>query len=299
MWVRRFGRAKVGYPAGLTPEGLMERFLSDEARRGVAATTQNQAFNALLFVYREVLGVKLGEVHSLRAKRPARLRHAPSREDVRGILREMRDVGGYRTTLIVKLLYGCGLRVSEPLELRIKDVRLVDSLLIIRDAKGGKDRRVALPCSLVPEIKAQMEWARAMWQRDVDAGLPVALPGRLAQKYPRSAFAWQWYWLFPAHQGCKHPRTGERVRWRMHEVNVQRCVKAAAQKAGLEGTVTPHHLRHAYATHAMQQGAYVRDVQVAMGHAHLETTMGYLTPEVARVVSPLEAIENALTHGVA
>lgn len=203
---------------------------------------------------------------------------------------EMHDVGGYRTRLVVKLLYGCGLRVSEPLNLRIKDVCLSDSMLIIRDAKGGKDRRVAIPCSLVPELKQQIEKARVMWQQDASNGVPVMLPGQLARKYPRSALAWQWYWLFPAHQPCLHPRTKQRVRWRMHEVNVQRCVKAAAIKAGLDGTVTPHHLRHAFATHAMQAGAYVRDIQITMGHAHLETTMGYLTPEKDRVVSPLETL---------
>lgn len=290
FWLRKFAHAKLRYPREAEPERLMEMFLTAEARRGVSATTQNQAFSALLFLYRDVLGVKLGDVHALRAKRPARLRHAPSRDDVRAILRETRDAGGYRTGLVVKLLYGCGLRVSEPLNLRIKDVCLSESTLILRDAKGGKDRRVAIPCSLVPEIKQQIEQARVMWRRDAENGLPVALPGLLARKYPRSALAWQWYWLFPAHQACPHPRTGQRVRWRMHEVNVQRCVKAAAIKAGLEGTVTPHHLRHAFATHAMQAGAYVRDIQVTMGHAQLETTMGYLTPETDRVPSPLETL---------
>lgn len=137
LWVRRFGHAKLRYPREATPEQLMEIFLTSEAKRGVSATTQNQAFNALLFLYREVLGVRLEEVHALRAKRPAHLRHAPSRDDVRAILREMKDVGGYRTKLVVKLLYGCGLRVSEPLNLRIKDVCLSESMLIIRDAAHG------------------------------------------------------------------------------------------------------------------------------------------------------------------
>jgi site-specific recombinase XerD len=243
-----------------------------------------------LFLYRDVLGIQLGNVQALRAKRPSQLRHAPSKADVRKIITEAKDNGGYPTRLVIKLLYGCGLRVSEPLNLRIKDVCLTESQLIIRGAKGGKDRRVNIPCSLMPEIRQQVERARSMWQMDSANSMPVPLPGRLEVKYPRSAFAWQWYWLFPAHKPCSHPRTKRVVRYRLHEVNVQRCVKAAAIKAGLEGSVTPHHLRHAYATHAMQAGAYVRDIQTVMGHSHLETTMGYLTAETNRVESPLETL---------
>jgi integrase/recombinase XerD len=112
----------------------------------------------------------------------------------------------------------------------------------------------------------------------------------LDKKYPRSRFAWQWFWLFPALKPCRHPRTGEIVRWRCHEANVQRAVKAAAVKCGLDGLITPHVLRHAYATHAMRQGAFVRDVQQAMGHVSLETTMGYLHSGPERVPSPLDAI---------
>jgi len=232
-------------------------------------------------------------VNALRPKRAAHVRHAPSREETAAMLRELRDLGGYPTRLVALMIYGCGLRVSEPLNLRIKDVRLADSQLVIRGAKGGKDRVVSLPCSLVEPIKRQMEAAKVQWQRMVQAGIPVALPGCMARKYPRAPFAWQWFWLFPSRQPCRHPRTGETVWWRMHECNVQRAVKSAAQKAGLDGAITPHVLRHAYATHAMQQGAFVRDVQQALGHSHLETTMGYLHAETSRVQSPLETLITA------
>lgn len=175
-------------------------------------------------------------------------------------------------------------------ELRIKDVDLENSRLTIRDAKGGKSRVVPLPCSLIALIHEQMQRARLLWEADQLKRVPVPLPGRLGTKYPKAAGSWAWYWLFPAHRPCKHPRSGEVVRWRIHESNVQRAVRSAARKCDLEGAVTPHVLRHAYATHVMQQGAYVRDVQVILGHNSLETTMQYLHTEAGRVQSPLESL---------
>ena len=264
----------------------MEGYLTALARNDVSASTQNQAFNAILFLYR-ALGVEVGNVKALRAKRPARIRDCPSRPDVFKMLDASEDTGGYPTRLIVHLLYGCGLRVTEPINLRIRDVMLVDSRLIIRAAKGDKDRAVSIPCQLVPAIQQQMKVARSVWE--AQKSTPVALPGRLAKKYPSAPFAVQWAFLFPANRPVAHPRTGQLVRWRCHEANVQRCVRRAAQKAGIDGTITPHCLRHSYATHAMQGGAFVRDVQVVMGHANLETTMGYLHAETGRVASPLES----------
>lgn len=266
----------------------MGLFLTSIAKRGVSASTQNQAFNAVLFWYREVLRTKVGEVESLRAKIPSRVRIAPDAQSVARLLDAVRDVGGYPTRLIVALLYGCGLRVSEPLNLRIKDVDLRDSKLIIRSAKGGKDRLVAIPCSLSRQIAAQLEVATALAKSDVAAGIPVALPGLIDQKYPRAQFSIHWAWLFPARTTCEHPRTGKTVRWRCHEANVQRAVKAAATVVGID--VTPHHLRHAYATHCLSRGANPRALQMAMGHASLETTMGYIHADGLSVVSPMDSL---------
>jgi integron integrase len=292
-WIRRFAAATKQMPANLTSEQRLERFLTDLAKQNVAASTQNQAFNAILFFYKEVVRRRLGNVQGLRARREATVRYAPSQDQARALLGEIKDLHGYPTRLIVRLIYGCGLRVSEPLNLRIKDVQIEESHLVIRSGKGGKDRVVALPCSLIPELEQQIRAARVMWERDARDRLPVTLPGRLEQKYPEARHSWQWYWLFPATKSCFHPRTAERVRWRCHEANVQRCVKQAAREIGLQALVTPHCLRHAYATHAMQQGAYVRDVQEAMGHVSLETTMGYLHSEAKRVASPLERLQIA------
>ena len=154
--------------------------------------------------------------------------------------------------------------------------------------RGGKDRVVALPLVLVETVQGQMRTARAVWRGDVAAGLPVALPGLLARKSARLALTEGWAWLFPSHAPMAHPRTGARVRWRMHEVNVQRAVRTAAAKVGLSGRVTPHVLRHCYATHTHQSGASARDLQLVLGHSHLDTTMRYLAPAETGVRSPLD-----------
>ena len=264
----------------------MERFLTQLAHQDVSASTQNQAFCALLFFYREVLKIELGKVESLRANKPIHLRYAPEIGEVRKLLAGLKDVGGYPTTLIVKLIYGCGLRVTEPLNLRLKDLLLAESKLVIRGAKGGKDRFVSLPCSLMAELEAQSAYAKAVSEQDRINRVPVALPGLLANKYPHWQFAAKWAFLFPSRSTCVHPRSGVTVRWRCHEANIQRAVRNAARPLGLD--ITPHHLRHAYATHSLNAGQNPRAIQQAMGHSQLDTTMGYLHAEALSVRSPLE-----------
>lgn len=281
-WLCRHG---AGLPS---TRARMEAFLTALAHRGCAASTQNQAFNALLFFYEQVRGEKLGEIRALRAKRPATHRAALPRETTLRLLEAVPEVAGYPTALVARLLYGCGLRVSEPLNLRVKDVDIAGSRLVIRGAKGGKDRVVRLPCALALEMQEQMKRARLMWETDQKRGLPVQVPGELARKYKNAPHSWQWAWVFPAHQPCNHPRTGERVRYRMHEANVQRAVKHAARALDLDSLATPHILRHCYATHTLEAGANVRSVQAALGHAHLETTMIYTHGDAETVISPLE-----------
>jgi integron integrase len=289
MWLQSYMKSVRSYPAEWPSERKVEQFLTDEAKRGVAASTQNQALNALVFFYQAVLRTPLGKVDALRAKRGAQVRTSLSMEETRAVLEAVEDTGGYATRLVMWMLYGCGLRVTEPLELRVKDVDGPGRRLLIRGAKGGKDRAVELPLALAGPLEAQLRLARAVWRADAAAGLPVAMPGLLAQKSPKSALTEAWAWVFPAHEPTLHPRTGERVRWRMHEVNVQRAVRAAAEKAGVKSRVTPHVLRHCYATHVHQAGAPLRDLQEALGHAHLETTMRYLTPSAPGVRNPLDS----------
>lgn len=266
----------------------VKAFLTSMAHRGCAASTQNQAFNALLFFYERVRGEKLPEIQALRAKQPRHKRTALSKADTMALLEIVPDVGGYPARLIAWLLYGCAMRVSEPLNLRIKDIDTSAWRLTLRGCKGGKDRSVIVPAMLRPALEKQIAYAKAMWQRDRDTGLPVEVPGLFARKYPKAPQAWMWFWLFPAHAPCNHPRTGERVRWRMHEVNVQRAVRQAAEKLGLDGLATPHVLRHCCATHVLDAGSNIRDVQELLGHSHLNTTMIYVHGDGERVRSPLD-----------
>lgn len=286
-WLKRYIAAIRGMPNSLPSEQKLERFLSELAlRQNVSASTQNQAFNAICFFYRDVLAQPLKQVDALRATRPAHLRHAPTVAETRALLAEVRDVAGYPTNLIVRLLYGCGLRVTEPLNLRIKDVQLDEGRLFILGAKGGKDRVISLPCSLAEELRQQMEFARSVWRRDVQNKLPLEIPHLLARKYPEYEFSWPWAWLFPQRWPCQHPRTGKLVRYRMHEANVQQAVKEARRKLGV--MILPHELRHAYATHLLERGVNMKALQEAMGHAQIQTTAGYCHADALSVGSPLE-----------
>ena len=268
----------------------VEAFLTSMAHRGCSASTQNQAFNALLFFYEQVRGEKLPEIKALRAKQSRHKRTALPKERTLALLQAVPDVGGYPTKLVAWLLYGCAMRVSEPLNLRIKDIDTAAWRLTLRGCKGGKDRTVIVPMCLREDLGRQMDFAKAMWKRDLESGLPVEVPGLLARKYPKAPHAWQWFWLFPAHGACEHPRTGEMVRWRMHEVNVQRAVRHAAEKLGLDGLATPHVLRHCCATHILDAGGNIRDVQELLGHASLTTTMIYVHGDGERVRSPLDTL---------
>jgi integron integrase len=287
-WLRRYCDSLKGLPAHLSSEQKLERFLNALAQENVAASTQNQAFNAIIFFYKEALGVELKNVQALRARRPAQIRRAPTPTDTWQLIKTIQAESDFATSLAVRLLYGCGLRVCEPLSLRIKDVNVEAAQLIIRAAKGGKDRMVAIPCSALEDMREQIESARVVWKRDQQDRVPVALPHQLAVKYPAAQFEWHWAWLFPANNSCLDPRTNKLVRWRLHEANLQRAVRKACQKAGL--FILPHELRHAYATHCLDRGANPRAIQEAMGHQSLETTMGYLHAEALSVASPLDTV---------
>jgi integron integrase len=288
LWLVQYLRYIHTVPVHLSSEQKIERWLTSLALKDVSASTQNQAFNAVLFFYRECLGRELTKINSLRAKRGQHLRRAPAVEEVRQLIRTVTDADGYPTNLAVRLLYGCGLRISEACNLRVRDVDLANSLLVIRGAKGNKDRVVALPCSLVTDLTAQLAAARAVWQRDKANGLPVTLPHRVAQKYPAAQFSWQWAYLFPLRNPCQHPRTGNTVRYRILECTIQRAVKRACRQ--LDTDIKPHELRHAYATHCLNRGENPKAIQEAMGHANLNTTMGYFHAEALSVRSPLEVV---------
>jgi integrase len=290
-WIARYYDFCRGLPRALSPEEKAERFLTHLAvARRLSARTQNQAFSALLFLYRNVLGKELRGVDALRAKQPRRERTSPSKEQIRLFRAQVEDTPATPARLIVDLLYGCGLRVSEPLELRVKDVLWGDGEtghLLLRGAKGGKDRRVPLPRSCVAPLRRQIEAARVLYNHD-RANAPevgVTLPHALAMKYPKSPFQWQWFWIFPAPTHCTDPRDGRRVRFHILHDNIQRSVQRAAAKVDMEGLITPHVLRHAYATHSREP---IESLRQLLGHASIETTAGYIHPVVDKASNPLD-----------
>ena len=292
-WIGRYYDHCGTLDPALAPEAKAEDFLTHLAvRRKLAARTQNQAFSALLFLYRDVLGRPLGNVDALRARAPQTERTAPSREQVRLLRAAVEDTPATPNRLLVDLLYGCGLRVSEPLELRVKDVLWDEGpqgQLVLRGAKGGKDRRVPIPRGCVAPLRLQLDRARLAWEWDQRCApaVGVPLPFSLARKYPRGPHQWQWYWVFPAQAPCRDPRSGARVRFHILVDSLQRGVQRAAAQAGLDGLITPHVLRHAYATHSRES---LDSLRVLLGHSSLETTAGYLHPVVDRASNPLDEL---------
>lgn len=246
----------------------------------VSASTQNQALNALMFLYAEVLHMPLGELGEFaRAQRPPRLPEVLSRAEVRRVLAAL----GEETALPLRLLYGTGLRLMELLRLRVKDVDLERRQITVRDGKGMKDRVTMVPESLRMELDAHLELVRAQWRADVAAGYAgVWLPEALARKYPNAPREWPWQWVFPARsltRGRLRPDApGHGLgMWRHHlpPETLQRAMKAAVGRVGLSKRATPHTLRHSFATHLLEGGTDIRTLQDLLGHHNVATTQIY------------------------
>ncbi len=289
-WIRRYIQANGRrHPREL--DGVaVERFLSLLATRdNVAASTQNQALSALLFLYRDVLGMELPWMETVvRAKRPHRLPVVLSKGEVAVVLRHLSG----RDWLMASLLYGSGLRLMECVRLRIKDVDLQRNDITVRDGKGAKDRKTVLPASLREALRLQIETARLTHARDLDAGFgEVWLPNALARKYPNAAKQMAWQYLFPASRRSVDPRDGRERRHHIDEKQLQRAVAAATRHSGIDKLVTPHVLRHSFATHLLESGADIRTIQELLGHKDLATTQIYthvLNRGAGGVLSPLD-----------
>ncbi len=242
-------------------------------KRHVAAATQNQALSAVLFLYREVLGVELERLDEMiRAKRPRRLPVVLTREEVRQVLAQ---IGG-RSWLAVSLLYGSGLRVLECLRLRVQDLDLERSEILVRQGKGQKDRVTTLSTRILPELLAQLDVVKQLHQQDLEQERGgVWLPDALAVKYPQAPMSWSWQWLFPADKLSIDPRSGVELRHHLHVSALQRRVKKAVQRAGLTKHATCHTFRHSFATHLLEDGYDIRTVQELLGHDDVSTTMIY------------------------
>jgi integron integrase len=272
-------------------EAEVAAFLAHLAEgRRVAASTQNQALAALLFLYEHVLGRPLEEVGPFpRAKRPRRLPVVLTRAEVEAVLARL----GGTHRLVAQLLYGSGLRLLEALRLRVKDVEVGEGRLTVREGKGDKDRVTVLPSAVEEALSAQLAVVRALHARDLADGLgAVVLPTALAAKYPGAATEVGWQYVFPSRALSVDPRSGDRRRHHRSESSVQKAVRKAARAAGVEKPVSPHAFRHSFATHMLERGADIRTVQELLGHADVRTTEIYthvLNRGVRGVVSPLDA----------
>ena len=291
-WVRRYIRYHgCRHPAGLGAAEVTE-FLSMLAlERGVAASTQNQALAALIFLYAHVLGRPLERLESIvRAKRPQRLPIVLSTGEVGRLFDALSGV----PKLVAELLYGSGLRLDEALSLRVKDIDEARSQLLVRRGKGGKDRRAPLPARVLPALRAELERVARQSARDIARGVaPVALPAAFAAKSPGAGYRRQWQWVFPSSRLHLDEAEGVRRRHHLHATVIQRAVARAAREAGITKRVTCHTLRHSFATHLLEMGTDIRTVQELLGHRDLKTTMIYthvLDRGPLAVVSPLDRL---------
>ena len=271
----------------------VEAFLSHLAvERHVSANTQNQALAAVLFLYQQVLGMKLPWMDSItRAKKSQRLPVVLNRLEVQQLLACLDDAV---PALVARLLYGTGMRLLEGLRLRVKDIDFVRNEIVVRDGKGGKDRVTMLPQTLVDDLHRHLQARRVLFDADVLAGrADVYLPDALAVKYPNAPREWGWQYVFVAARLSADPRTGEIRRHHLDEKLMQRRIKAAAVQAGLSKPVSPHVLRHSFATHLLESGYDIRTVQELLGHSDVSTTMIYthvLNKGGRGVASPLDAL---------
>ncbi len=273
-WIRRFIRFhKLRHPREMGGPEIEEFLTSLAVKNKVSASTQNQALAAVLFLYRGVLELDLPWLANvIRAKRPQHLPVVLTRAEVQQVLANMRGT----EWLIASLLYGAGMRVTECLQLRVKDLELSRRELLIRDAKGQKDRVTVLPDMLVPHLRDHLIRVRVLYEADRRVNRPgVSLPFALRRKYPQAATSWAWHWVFPARIFCRDPYSGETVRFHLHPQNIQRSVKQAIRAAGIEKPASCHTFRHCFATHLLEDGYDIRTVQELLGHSDVKTTMIY------------------------
>lgn len=291
QWVKRYilfhGKR---HPADLGKEEIESFLTSLAVDRNVAASTQTQALSAILFLYKEVLGIEPPWLPNLtRAKKPVRLPTVLGRDEVQALLSQAEDP---LLGLIMRLLYGTGMRLLEGLRLRVKDVDFARNEIVVREGKGNKDRVTMLPASLREALQAHLKVVRAQHDADLAAGRgEVWLPDALAAKYPNAARTWGWQYVFPAAGFSVDPRSGAVRRHHVDDKRVQRAVRKAAARAGLAKPVSPHTLRHSFATHLLESGYDIRTVQELLGHSDVSTTMIYthvLNKGGRGVVSPLD-----------
>lgn len=291
-WMLRYIRFnEVKHPNTMgKPE--IERFLSHLAmNRAVSASTQNQALNAILFLYKEVLKSPIeDEIRALRASRPKRLPTVLGKQEISDLFRVMPT----KHSLMYRLMYAGGLRISELLELRVHDFDFNRYLLLIRDSKGGKDRTTLFPAILHDEVRNQLESVKQLHDSDIAKGYgQTVLPVALARKYPNASKSLGWQFAFPSTTICKDPRSDKYVRYHLHETALRKVLKQAKTNAGINKHISSHVFRHSFATHLLEDGVNIRVVQTLLGHKDVKTTEVYthvMDKSISGVKSPLETL---------
>jgi integron integrase len=293
-WVKRFMeeyRLRTIASFDKIPSQQIEDFLTrlavDDA---VAAGTQDQAYYAIRYLYEHVLERDVGKIRALRSKKPKRLPVVLSRDET---IRLLAEFGG-RDLLIAELLYGCGMRIKEVLRLRVKDIDFDQHHIVVRQAKGGKDRIVPLPSSVVERLKAVLSARRLLHDEDVADGIAsVYLPFALNKKFPNAHREWKWQFVFAANRMGKDPRTGRFHRHHIHKNNFPEALREAVKRTDITKSVTSHCFRHSFATHLLEDGVDIRTIQELLGHKDVRTTMIYthvMNRRGVTIVSPLDKL---------
>ncbi len=291
-WIRRYVQFHDWKKPSLLEAADVQAFLRELAiGREVAAATQNQALNALVYLYKSVLKKELGEFGNFpRARSGLRLPVVASREEIKAVLGRLEG----RTLLLGRLLYGTGMRMNEALRLRVQDLEFSQRRIVVRAGKGDKDRYVPLPESLVRPLGEWLDERRTQFEKDRAANMhEVEVPGALALKYPSAPFDWRWQYVFAADDFSEDPRSGHVRRHHLGEQTLQRAVQQAVREAGLTIRFTPHCFRHSFATHLLEAGQDIRTVQALLGHYDVKTTMIYthvLNRGPQGVVSPVDTL---------
>jgi len=268
----------------------IEAFLSYLAlKRGVSASTQNQAFNAIIFLYKQVLNLDCDfDIRASRARKSTRLPVVLSRNEVADIVKQLDGI----SKLLIQLMYGCGMRSIEAIRLRIQDVDFSQKQIIVRAAKGNKDRVTFLPANLEHSLKTQIEGVKKIHQADLEKGFgEVHLPDALARKYKNAAKSIGWQYLFPANTISVDPRSGKQMRHHYHKTALRKAISNVIKELRIDKRVTPHVFRHSFATHMLEDGANIRMVQTLLGHKDVKTTEIYthvMSTQFDSVKSPLD-----------
>jgi len=271
----------------------IEAFLSHLAvNKNCARSTQSQALNAIVFLYKQVLDQPVADdLAPIRSKKQVRLPVVMSREEVANVISQMSGVTG----LMSRLMYGSGLRLMEAVRLRVHDLDFANTLLQVRDGKGGKDRSTVLPDAVIVPLQQHLEKVRSVFEEDRAAGdANVWLPNALAKKYPSAPSEWGWQYIFPASKLSTDPRSGKIRRHHINESGLQKAVRRAVIKTGIFKRITSHTFRHSFATHLLESGVNIRVVQKLMGHADVKTTEIYthvLQQNIEAVSSPLDGLD--------